>query len=437
MFILPSRLAGYAFVAIPIINGFKFAPNRPLSTPRSSFSVASADRFSASADSMSFSVTSHPHGPLSSLCDTTKRACFALTPLVKAFYDSLTDSSTSTKNDSSDFTIADGILQSLLTNYLFSKSSSGGKVFRDIVGEEECQVNIEKLPYTVNDMIVPPSYTVLIDQTKHQIKLLSKGINNCDIYKTLTIFIDPIDGTKEFILGMGEQCTICVGFSDERGHPIAGVVYRPFNLPWAPHLGPTWASGAKSENYMDCHLDNSNSSSPQRFINDSLLTSNGKVSNFSATLMEKLGYEQYKSGGAGNKILMLLEGKGSAYIQDRGVSRWDTCAAQACLEAQGGLLCKLTAFLSPDSKEEGYTYLRSHTNLDFEKGVASLSIYNSRLPLPQQPTTHRVNDVMEVKPYSNMCGILALSCEMNTVENKKRILEAAKAASEISSPAYD
>lgn len=136
-------------------------------------------------------------------------------------------------------------------------------------------------------------------------------------------------------------------------------------------------------------------------------------------------------------MLMLLEGKGSAYIQDRGVSRWDTCAAQACLEAQGGVLCKLTTFLSLNAKEEGYTYLRSPINLDFEKDVACLSIYNSRLPLPQQLPLQPVRDVAEVKPYSNMCGLLALSMEMNTVENKKGILDAAKAASEISPPAYD
>jgi len=33
--------------------------------------------------------------------------------------------------------------------------------------------------------------------------------------------------------------------------------------------------------------------------------------------MKELGYERVPSGGAGNKMLMLLEGRGSAYIQDR------------------------------------------------------------------------------------------------------------------------
>jgi 3'-phosphoadenosine 5'-phosphosulfate (PAPS) 3'-phosphatase len=445
MFSFLTLFAAFALIAIHVIDAFRLAPNRISQnfarTSLTSF-ASSTGRIDAGAQSKEHrmrTLPTHPNGPLSSLCDTSRRACLAVTPLIKAFYNSLTETNTCTKNDSSAFTIADGILQCLLTNYLFSKSSSdGGQCFRDIVGEEDCRVNIEKIPYTVNNMLVPPQFTELIDQTKQQVMLLSNGIDSCDMYKTLTIFIDPIDGTKEFILGMGEQCTICIGFSDERGHPVAGVVYRPFDLPWAPHLGPTWASGAKSENYLNCHLDNDCSTTPpEHFKDDSLLTSNGTVSNFLLAMMEKLGYERYKSGGAGNKMLMLLEGKGSAYIQDRGVSRWDTCAAQACLEAQGGLLCKLTSFLSSNAEEEGYKYLRSQINLDFEKDVACLSIYNARLPLLQQLPLHPVNDVTEVKPYSNMCGLLALSMEMNTLENKKRILDAAKVASQISPPAFD
>mmetsp|Transcript_19942 Transcript_19942/g.28378 ORF Transcript_19942/g.28378 Transcript_19942/m.28378 type:complete len:433 (+) Transcript_19942:53-1351(+) len=373
-------------------------------------------------------VTEISNGSLAELCDTTKRACFVVRPLIAAFYESLTASSISTKADSSAFTIADGILQYLLANYLFSGKKSNAKLFRAIVGEEECQVNIEQTPYTVNNMIVPPEYTELIDNTKREILLLSQEINTCDLYKNLTIFIDPIDGTKEFICGKGEDCTICIGFANENGQPVAGVVYRPLDLPWAPHLGPTWAVGAKSENYLDSYLDNS-----PRHRDDLLLTSTGTISPFLVALMQQLSYTRQKSGGAGNKMLMLLEGKGSAYIQDRGLSRWDTCAAQACLEAQGGILCKLTSFLSY-SKEEGYTYLESQKNLDFEKGVANINPYNSRLP---GQARNRAYDVMDVKVYSNLCGLLALPCHMNTVENKKKILEAAKSASKISAPAYD
>lgn len=41
--------------------------------------------------------------------------------------------------------------------------------------------------------------------------------------------------------------------------------------------------------------------------------------------MKELGYERVPSGGAGNKMLMLLEGRGSAYIQDRYVLSNGSC----------------------------------------------------------------------------------------------------------------
>jgi len=74
-------------------------------------------------------------------------------------------------------------------------------------------------------------------------------------------------------------------------------------------------------------------------------------------------------------MLMVLEGKGSAYIQDRGVSRWDTCGAQACIEAYGGVMAKLSTFASsPELKS--YTYLKGETNLDFVAGESNMTPYN-------------------------------------------------------------
>lgn len=82
-------------------------------------------------------------------------------------------------------------------------------------------------------------------------------------------------------------------------------------------LGPltdpkTYAAGAASEGYAEQSL---NMQSPAN--TRGLLTSNGSVSPFLVALMKELNYERVPSGGAGNKMLMLLEGRGSAYIQDR------------------------------------------------------------------------------------------------------------------------
>jgi fructose-1,6-bisphosphatase/inositol monophosphatase family enzyme len=45
-----------------------------------------------------------------------------------------------------------------------------------------------------------------------------------------TCFIDPIDGTKEFASKRGQQCSTCIGFADEFGVSIAGIIYRPMTV---------------------------------------------------------------------------------------------------------------------------------------------------------------------------------------------------------------
>ena len=49
--------------------------------------------------------------------------------------------------------------------------------------------------------------------------------------------------------------------------------------------------------------------------------------------------EVIRAGGAGNKILMVLEGKADTYIYPKlGTKKWDTCAGDALVHAVGGLL---------------------------------------------------------------------------------------------------
>lgn len=109
-------------------------------------------------------------------------------------------------------------------------------------------------------------------------------------YKSITVFIDPIDGTREFstgdtivntiflyltfMIGLGEQCSICVGFSNSIGRPVAGLVYRPIPQP------PTWAAGSPTEQWVESELDMAVTPNPRGF-----LTSNGGISKFIETLV--------------------------------------------------------------------------------------------------------------------------------------------------------
>ena len=207
---------------------------------------------------------------------------------------------------------------------------------------------------------------------------------------------------------------------------------------------PTWAAGALSESYKENHLDHQH---PPK--TDGFLTSNGSISPFTASLMAGLTYVRVPSGGAGNKVLMLLEGKGDVYIQDRGVSRWDTCAAQAVLEAHGGSLTQLAPFLV-DQSLLSYTYLQSETNLDFRPGTAALTKFNAR---DKTTLTNRgegeevyAQDVTEVKAYANLNGLLALSPSLSpalsdtslSLEDRLAIVyDAAVRARAVSAPSFD
>ena len=224
------------------------------------------------------------------------------------------------------------------------------------------------------------------------------------------------------------------------------MVYRPLSLP-----NPTWVAGVKSEGYAVYEFGEVGSSANSQSEGSALLTTNGSISPFLASLLEELKIPRVKAGGAGNKMIMLLEKSITSnkdvdnsflYIQDRGVSRWDTCAAEACLEAFGGTLTKMTPYLADtvevdEQKDEMYTYLASQTNLDFIPGKANLTKYNCKSSVQDFQPNQIVLDVNQVKPYSNLCGLVALGSEWNTQKGKIQIQKAMQRAAVKTPPSLD
>lgn len=326
------------------------------------------------------------------LVTATVEACDALQPLVRALYDSLRGDGTTLKEDQSVFTIADGLVQQLVKKHLLQ-----GRVHA-IVGEEDsADIEVSRAPYKVDHLVVPAQFDALIATARDALELIRR--DRVPLCGALTAFVDPIDGTREFSTKLGEQCSICIGFATPDGRAYAGVVYRPLTTP------PTFAGGCAADGFVVSRLDRA--PVPSR----GLLTSNGGISPYLEALMLELGVGRVKAGGCGNKVLMLLERKGGYYIQDRGVSRWDTCAAEAVVAAHGGVLGKLSSLLAAADAATGqcepYTYRQSATNLDFVPGLAALTPYNAAAKVAggaaQQAT--RVEDV---KAYANLCGLVAV-----------------------------
>ena len=107
-------------------------------------------------------------------------------PMLAAFYAKISEDrhggASKLKSDATYFTIADGVVQHLFIEHLFT----GGK-FAQIVGEEdESSINILTKPYMVDDLVIPEQFNSIIEATLVKIKALSSRLDS-EAYKTLTV----------------------------------------------------------------------------------------------------------------------------------------------------------------------------------------------------------------------------------------------------------
>lgn len=355
------------------------------------------------------STTSADSPPVTTLLNTCKTACEEVTPFVEAVYAQLAKDPNAAvrKEDKSFFSLADGVVQALFMRLL-------SDVVGQIVGEEdESTLDITTPPFKSGAITAPAELEALIVGTRDKFDALAAALPrdaaSASVYQSLTAFIDPIDGTKEFCTGLGGQCSILIGFADiASGAVVGGCVYRPL----CPQR--SWALGCKAEGFKASKL-----LSHPPLGAGAFLCSNGGASAFTNAVREELGYELRSEGGAGNKALRVLEEVNGCYIQDRGVSRWDTCAPQAVLEAHGGCLLQLQPLCAgaADAPPElvAYKYLKGPSNADFVPGLTALNKYNaasgslseaeSGKGAPKKYATERE----QLKPYSNGLGLFALS----------------------------
>ena len=164
------------------------------------------------------------------------------------------------------------------------------------------------------------------------------------------------------------------------------------------------------------------------------------------------------------------------------VSRWDTCGTQACIEAHGGVLSKLSSFTashgnttdptvdtsaensssgtSSDASSgsgsggrgsgsgsgvqpgtfESYTYVSSEYNQDFVAGMSWLTAYNVRNKLNAPKKTDAKIKAMEVnvvQPYSNLCGLFAIGPKMNQDAKIQLLMESCLKAKQKNAPSFD
>ncbi|XP_050353961.1 3'(2'),5'-bisphosphate nucleotidase 1 isoform X2 [Nymphalis io] len=165
-----------------------------------------------------------------------------------------------------------------------------------------------------------------------------KGVKEEDI----VVWVDPLDGTSEYTQGFLEHVTVLIGISVNE-KPVAGVIHQPYYK----SAGSEKKTGRTIWGLQEVGVGGFTPVPPP---NSLIITTTRSHSNpvVEKALQVMNASQILRVGGAGFKVLQLLEGKASVYVfASPGCKKWDTCAPEAILSAAGG---KLTDILGHNYK---------------------------------------------------------------------------------------
>lgn len=151
--------------------------------------------------------------------------------------------------------------------------------------------------------------------------------------------VDPLDGTKEFINRNGEF-TVNVALIDQ-GVPIFGVVHVPvLNTTYVGVKGQgawKWAGNTQTEISVRSIASRVQNQLPIELV-ASRRHGADAVENLLQRVSAALGEVATKNMGSSLKLCLVAEGEADLYPRLALTSEWDTAAAQAVVEAAGGVV---------------------------------------------------------------------------------------------------
>lgn len=136
--------------------------------------------------------------------------------------------------------------------------------------------------------------------------------------ETITVWIDPLDATKEYTEGLKQYVTTMVGIAID-GEAVAGVIHFPFS-------GEThWGWVEHGNNLLD-----RNEQAP---LNSFIISRSHTGTSEKAIRAVMSEAKIVKAGGAGYKIIELFNGGAESYFHDNKIKKWDICAGEAILRS--------------------------------------------------------------------------------------------------------
>lgn len=152
--------------------------------------------------------------------------------------------------------------------------------------------------------------------------------------------VDPLDGTKEFINRNGEF-TVNIALI-EHGVPALGAVFAP--VPDLLYIGAAHLGAWKEEAGRRTPIGTVAIEQQQRVLRvvASRRHAGAELETWLGKLQKRFPELELLSMGSSLKICLIAEGSADIYPRLAPTCEWDTAAAQAVLEASGGLLTDLT-----------------------------------------------------------------------------------------------
>ena len=229
-----------------------------------------------------------------------------------------------------------------------SLARNAGEAILKIYHQEQDLEIVEKAdnsPLTQADLA---SHNCIVEGLKSltpEIPILSEEGADLDLSKReqwkIFWLVDPLDGTKEFINRNGEF-TVNIALI-EQGEPRLGVVYVPVTqLCYAGVKGEIvykrTTMDAEKQEIKTRPLPNSDSEGQTITVVSSRRHGTEALASCLEKIRKNLGDIKTTNLGSSLKICLVAEGGADIYPRLAPTSQWDTAAAQAVLEAAGGMV---------------------------------------------------------------------------------------------------
>jgi len=160
----------------------------------------------------------------------------------------------------------------------------------------------------------------------------------------IIVWVDPLDGTKEFTEGEVDHVTVLVGIS-VHGNAIGGVIHQPWKqVSTSASPGRTiWSLAGLGQVFG---LDKAANASGHTLgemkpgEHNVICTTRSHSNAKSTKAVEDVRPSHVERvGGCGHKVLLLVEQRCHGYVfATPGCKKWDTCAPEVVLREAGGEL---------------------------------------------------------------------------------------------------